>query len=126
MVFSYEKEVIFKYFWIKYKYGATRTVNNHPEYEWNVNGAKKLLKKTEDTSDGARKEGSGWRMSICTEDNIGLVKEMFLSLEDQSRTHSTSAEIARELSIDRPSVCRIIHQDLDLHTVREMQGAKTY
>ena len=49
MVFSCEEKVITKYLRINYKYGATRTVNDHPEYEWNVNGVKKLLKKINET-----------------------------------------------------------------------------
>ena len=39
---------------------------------------------------------------------------MILSKEDQPGTHSTPAEIVRELDIDCRSVSRIIDQDLDL------------
>ena len=56
MVFSYEEKVIIKFLWIKYKYGATKIVNDHPEYQWNVNGVKKPLKKTDKSGDVARKE----------------------------------------------------------------------
>ena len=45
MVFSHEEKVIIKFFWTKYKYGATRNVNDHPGYEWNVNYVKKSLKR---------------------------------------------------------------------------------
>ena len=45
MVFSYEEKVIIKYLQIKYKHGATRVVNDHTGYEWNVNDLKELLKK---------------------------------------------------------------------------------
>ena len=51
MVFSYEEKVIIRYPWIKCKYGGTRIVNAHPQYEWNVNGVKKLLKKIDETGD---------------------------------------------------------------------------
>ena len=44
MVMSNEEKIIIKYLRIKYKYGATRFVIDQPEYEWNVNGVKKLLK----------------------------------------------------------------------------------
>ena len=57
MVFSYEEKVIIKDFWIKYKCGATRTVADHPEYECKINGVKTLLKKIDETSDIAQKEG---------------------------------------------------------------------
>ena len=43
-----------KYLWIKYKYRTKRIVNDHREYEWNVIGAKKLLKKIYKTSDVAQ------------------------------------------------------------------------
>ena len=49
MVFSYEDKVSIKYLRINCKYGATRILNAHPEYEWDVNGAKKLLKKIDET-----------------------------------------------------------------------------
>ena len=58
MVFSYEEKVIIKYCRIKYKYGATRNVNDHPEYEWNLNDVNKMLKKIVDTGDVSRNEGS--------------------------------------------------------------------
>ena len=75
---------------------------------------KKLLKNIDETGGIAREEGSGQPKTVRTEENIELVEEMILSQEDQSGTHSTPVEIARELKIDRRSVPRIIGQDLDL------------
>ena len=63
-----------QYLRIKYKYGATRIVNDHQEYEWNLNGMKKLLKKIDETGDAARKEGSGQSKSVPTDENIKLVE----------------------------------------------------
>ena len=60
-------------------YGATIIVNDHPEFEWNVNGVKKLLKKIDETDDFARKEDSGRPKSVCTEANIELVRKLFLA-----------------------------------------------
>ena len=97
MVFSYGEKVIGKYHRIKYKYGPTRIVNYHPEYEWNVNGVKKLLKKIEETGDVARKEASGRPKSARTEKNIKLIEETIISQEDHPGTHFTPTEIAREL-----------------------------
>ena len=74
MVFSYEEKVIIRYPWIKCKYGGTRIVNAHPQYEWNVNGVKKLLKKIDETGDAAWKEGSGRHQSVRLEKNIRLVE----------------------------------------------------
>ena len=42
MVSSYEEKVIIRYLWIKYKHDATIIVNDHPEYEWKVNGIKTM------------------------------------------------------------------------------------
>ena len=74
VVFSHEKKVIIKYIWIKYKYGATIIANDHPQYKWNVNGVKKLLKKIDETGDVTWKEGSGRPRSVRTEENIELVE----------------------------------------------------
>ena len=72
MVFSYEKKVI-KYLRIK-KYGLARIVNSHSQYEWNVNGVKKVLKKIDETVDVARKEGSERPKSVRTERNMEQVE----------------------------------------------------
>ena len=82
MVFSYKQKVIIsciKHVRIKYQCGAKRIVNDHPEYEWNVNGVNKLLKKIDETDDVARKEDSGRPKSIRTEENIEPLKEIILS-----------------------------------------------
>ena len=118
MVFSHEEKVIIKYLRMKYKYGAIRIVNDHPQYEWNVNGVKKLLKKIDGTCGVAQKEGSERPKSVRTEENIKLVEKIILSQEDQPGTHSTQTETARELKIDRRSVSHIIDQDLDICPLR--------
>ena len=53
MAVPYGEKVIIKYLRIKYKYGATRIVNDHPEYEWNVNGMKNLFIKIDEAGDVA-------------------------------------------------------------------------
>ena len=77
------------------------------------------MKKIDETSDVARKEGSGRSKSAHTEENIKLVDEMIFSQEDQLRTHSTSAQIALELNIDCRSAFHIIDQDLDFRLLRK-------
>lgn len=72
----------------------------------------KLLEKIEETGGGSRKKGSGWPKFVRAEENIKLVEEMILSQGDQPGTHSTLAEVADELNIDRQSVSCIIDQDL--------------
>ena len=82
---------------MKYKYGATRIVNDHPEYEWNVHGVKELLKKIDEAGDISREEASRCLKTVHTEESIELVEEIILSQEDQPGTYSTPAEIARQL-----------------------------
>ena len=124
MVFSYKEKVIIKYLPTKYKFGATRIVNDHPEYESNVNGLKKLLKNIVETCVIARKEVSGRPKSVCTEENVKLIEEIILSQEEQPGTHSTPAEIACEFIIDRRLVARITDQGLDLCPLRTRKVQK--
>ena len=56
MVFFLYEEKLIKYLLILNKYGATTYVNGHSEYEWKVNGVKKLLKKNDEIGHVARKE----------------------------------------------------------------------
>ena len=86
MVFSYEEKVINKYPRIKCNYQATRIIDYHPGYEWNLNGLRKLLKKISKTVDVARKEDSGRRQFVRTEENSEPVEGMFLSEEDQQES----------------------------------------
>ena len=86
MVFSYEEKIIMKYLRIKYKCGATRIVNDRPEYKCNINGVKKLLKKIGRAGGISRKEGSGRPISERTEENIKLVKETILSQKKSARS----------------------------------------
>ena len=124
MVFSYEEKIIIKYLRQKYNYGPTRIVDDHPEYNWNVNGVKTLLKKIDETGDVQRKEGSGRPKTARTEENVAEVEEMILSQEDKPGTHLTPTEIAYSLDIDRRSVSRIIHHDLDLRPVKKQKVQK--
>ena len=96
---------------MKYKYGATRIANDHPEYEWNVHGVKELLKKIDETGSISREEASRRLKTVHTEESIELVEEIILSQEDQPGTYSTTAEIARQLKTD----CRsgmALYQDI--------------
>ena len=54
---------------IKDRQGVRRIANDYPEYEWNVNGVKKLLKKIDETGSDA-----GRSKSALTKENIKLVK----------------------------------------------------
>ena len=100
MVLTYDERVIIKYLRQKYNYGPVKIVTDHPEYDWNVNTVKSLLKKIDESGDISRKEGSGRPRSVRTEENIQEAEELILSQEDDLGSHSTPAEIANELDID--------------------------
>ena len=74
MLFSYEKKIIIKYLRIKYEHCDTRISSDHSEYEWDVNGGKKLLKKIERLVTLLEKK-------VRTEENIELIEEIILSQE---------------------------------------------
>lgn len=109
---------------LKYKYGVLRIINVHLEYRWNVNGVKKMLKMSEEIGDVGQKEGSGRTKSLRTEKNIKPVRELILSQEDLPETHSTSAEIAREINTDCQSLSCINDEDLDLNLLRKLKVHK--
>ena len=83
-----------------------------------------VLKKIEETCGGSRKEGSARPKSVRTEENIKLVKGIIFGHENQRGTHSTPAEIVRELNIDRQSVSCVINQELDLRLLRKRKVQK--
>ena len=59
LVFSYEEKVVIKYRQIKRKYIAKRIVNDHPEYNSNVNGVNQLKKMIDKTGEITCKKRSG-------------------------------------------------------------------
>lgn len=83
-----------------------------------------MLKMSEEIGDVGQKEGSGRTKSLSTEKNIKLVRELILSQEDEPETHSTSAEIAREINTDCQSLSCIIDEDLDLNLLRKLKVHK--
>ena len=56
MGMTYEERIIVKYLSEKYGYGPVKIVNDHPEFDWNVNTMKKLLKKIDETGSVDRKK----------------------------------------------------------------------
>ena len=83
-----------------------------------------MLKMSEEIGDVGQEKGSGLTKSLPIEKNIKLVRELILSQEDQPETHSTSAEIARELNTNCQSVSCIIDEDLDLNLLRKLKVQK--
>ena len=101
-----------------------RLINDNPEYEWNVNGLKSLLKRIDETGDIDRKKGSGRPKTARTEENIKKVGEMICSQGEEHGTQITPSEIALELDIDQRSVSRIDDLDLSLHPLRKVKVQK--
>ena len=124
MVLSYEDRIIIKYIRKKYGHGVTRIVADHPEFNWNVNTVKSLIKKIDETGTVDRKEGSGRPRTSRTEENIEQVEEMICSQEEEWGTHRTPTEIANELEIDRWTVKRIIDEDLQLRPLKKIKVQK--
>ena len=120
----YEERVIVQYLRKKYGYRPVRIVNDHPEYDWNVNTIKKLLQKIDESGSVHRKEGSGRPRSVRIDDNIEQVGDMICSQESNPGTQSTPSEISLELDISRTSVRRIIDLDLELRPFKKQKVQK--
>ena len=119
MVFTYEHKIIIKYLRLKYKYGATKIIQDHPEYNWTLNGVKTLLAKIDETGDIERKPGSGRPPTVRTEETIHAVQDRIASQEGTPGTHRTSTEIALEFDVSETSIRRIIDEDLDLRPLKK-------
>ena len=78
-----------------------------------------LLKKTDETGDVKRREGSGRPKSSRNENNINAVKELISSQEDKPGTHATPNEISQMMDIPRTSIRRIIVEDLKLQPFKK-------
>ena len=85
-------------------------MDDHPEFSWNVETIKSLLKNIDETDSAERKPGSGRLRSVLAADNIEDIGDMILNQDDQSDTHKTPTEIANEISRWN----RIIDEDLQL------------
>ena len=119
MVFTYEHRVIIKHIRQKYGYGARKIVTDHPEFDWNEDGVKTLIKKIDETGSIERRKGSGRPKNSRTEENIDAVGERIVSQEGQPGTHRTPTEISAELGIPVTTVQRIVDEDLNLEPLKK-------
>src|SRR6218665_1951200 len=76
------------------------------------------LKKIDTEGTTARKPGSGRPKTARTDANIKLVSDLICSQEDKPLSHTSPREIARETSISRSTVKRIVKKDLGLNQYR--------
>ena len=103
------------------KWGGTRIKREFPAKQWTISALNRLIKIIVDATKSAdRKKGSGRPRSARTEDNIGIVKELILSQEDNPQTHKTPREITKTTGIPRSSVQRIIKRDIKLNTFKRL------
>ena len=119
-----EDKVIIKYLRQKFGYGAKRIIKDHPEKNWDFRNVCYLLKKSDETGDVKRREGSGRPKSSRTENNINAVKELISSQEDKPGTHATPNEISKMMDIPRNSIRRIIAEDLKLQPFKKIKGQR--
>ena len=68
--FSEEDKIIIKYLRQKFGYGTKRIIKDHPEKNWGLRNVAYLFKKTDETGDAKRREGSEKLKSSRTENNI--------------------------------------------------------
>src|ERR1700761_4622042 len=122
MVFSEEDRIVIKVLRQEKGYGAKRLMNEFPGKQWKRSGLEKLLRKIDATGSIERKPGSGGRRTAATEINISAVNELALSQEDQPGTHRTVREIARDLSLSKTNVHRIIRNDLKLKCFKKRRA----
>jgi len=95
-------------------YNASKLLAEFPGKGWTKRSINRLFQKLRETGNVDRRVGSGRPRRARTEENIDLVDDLIVSQEDKPQTHRTVRKIARETSIPRSSVVRIIKKDLRL------------
>jgi len=100
--FTVEDRHLIKRLRVSRCYGATtRLCKMFLDRQWNVDGVKTLIKKTDMTGSIDRQRGSGRPRSARTPANINEVEGLALSQEDKPQTHSSQRKIARRKVILR-------------------------
>jgi len=94
MGFTVEDRHLIKCLRVSKGYGATRLCKMFPDRQWNVDGVKTLIKKTDMTGSIDRQWGSGHPRSARTPANINEVEGLALSQEDKPQTYSSQRKIA--------------------------------
>jgi len=95
MDFTVEDRHLTKCLRVSKDYGATRLCKMFPDRQWNVDGVKTLIKKTDVTGSIDRQRGSGDPRSARTPAIINEVEGLALSQEDKPQTPSSQRKIAR-------------------------------
>ena len=114
MTFSDEDKVLIKWLWESKKYDAKRLLKMFPNWQWNLSGLQKLIRKIDEIGGADRRLGSGRLCTACSTMKIEEVQELALSQEGKPQSHSTQRQIAWQSSISSASVNAVIRKDLRL------------
>ena len=124
MPYTYEDKVLIKHYSLDKGYGAKRILKEFPQKNWTKGGLDKLLRKLKETGNLERQEGSGRPKTVRIEENILEVEDRILSQENNPGSHRTPRQIAKELSLSRSSIRRIVKRDLNLNVFKRIHGQK--
>lgn len=122
MVFSADDRVLIKVLRQEKGYGAKKLIAEFPSKQWTLSGLKKLLRKIDTAGTVERKQGSGRKRTVRTNENVRRIEELVLSQEDQPGTHRTVRQISRETEIPRSTVFDVIHKDLKLKCFKKRRA----
>lgn len=114
MVFSEDDRVLIKVLRQDKGYNVWTLLSEFPHKNWSRPALYRLTAQIDATGSAVKKQGSGRSRTGRSNDNIADVEELVLSQENAPCTHKTVRQIARETGIDKSSVHRIIHKDLQL------------
>ena len=117
-------KIIIKHLRQKFGYSAKRIIKDHPEKNCGLRNVGYLLKKTDETGDVKKREGSVRPKSSRTENNINAVKELISSQGDKPGTHATPNEISKMMDIPRTLIRRIIAENLKLQPFKKIKGQR--
>ena len=114
MVFSEDDRVLIKVLRQDKGYNVWTLLSEFPHKNWSRPALYRLIAQIDATGSAVKKQGSGRSRTGRSNDNIADVEELVLSQENAPCTHKTVRQIAHETGIDKSSVHRIIHKDLQL------------
>lgn len=102
-------------------FGYRTIVAKYPEKRWNIYSVKDICKRVDERGSAInRKQGSGRRKTVRTEENIEHVSDLICSQENRPGTSKSLRQIAKDLKISHQSVHRIAKKDLKLTSFRRV------
>ena len=114
MMFSEDDRVLIKVLRQDKGYNVWTLLSKFPHKNWSRPALYRLIAQIDATGSAVKKQGSGRSRTGRSNDNIADVEQLVLSQENAPCTHKTVRQIACETGINKSSVHRIIHKDLQL------------